>query len=116
MGNIATIIECSPDQNIVYTVTEMEYNLINNALENWRMINGKYPKISFLIENFKKMPEMKEMDMFNNIKIEKKSTKKIKGMEATYIFYDDIYEKWVDKEKNLEYDGKTWKKKITTEI
>lgn len=89
-NNLFTIIECSVDKNVVYTVNHFEYQLLNLMSDNWRMIYGKFPKISALIEYIKKQEVYENLELFKDIKIEEKKNKEIKGTIGTYFFVDEM--------------------------
>jgi hypothetical protein len=83
------LIECSPKENIVYTMTKVDAEILSNALEMWKNSYGKYPRVQDIINFINKTYGLKESGVFKNIKIEKKKKEEIKGMVGSYIFHDE---------------------------
>lgn len=98
-NKLATLIECSPGKNIIYTMSEIEGKLICDMLESYRIIHGKYPKISEMIDYVLDNPKFFGNQLFKNVKIEEKEIKdKIKGETSSYVHLDDfdLYDRFVN--------------------
>lgn len=97
---VSTLIECSPDKNIIYSMSALESNLIWNMMSSYHLLHGKYPKIIEMINFIKSRPELYGNQLFNDIKIEEKNIeKKLKGKTFNYMVVEETID--VDKYKEL---------------
>lgn len=72
----STLIECSPDKNIIYSMSALESNLIWNMMASYHLLHGKYPQIQEMIDFIKNRPELYGNQLFNNVQIEEKKLEK----------------------------------------